>query len=52
MPQTAPKIWKQLNIAQDFTTVRISDVEQFGGLPAGSRIGKAEQLFPRIEVEK
>lgn len=51
MPQTAPKIWNQLNIAQDFTTVKISDVEQFGGLPAGSRIGKAEQLFPRIEVE-
>lgn len=52
MPETAPKIWAQLGMTQDFASVRLDDVKTWGGIPAGQHIGEAEQLFPRIEVEK
>ncbi|MBO4852396.1 MAG: methionine--tRNA ligase [Schwartzia sp.] len=52
MPETVPKIWAQLGMAQDFASVRLEDVKTWGGVPAGQHIGEAEQLFPRIEVEK
>ena len=53
MPETAPKIWAQIGMTQDFASVRLSDVKtRWGGIPAGQHIGEAEQLFPRIEVEK
>ncbi len=54
MPFTAPKIWNQLNLEglKPFAEVQLSDVERWGGIPAGHRLGEAEQLFPRIEVEK
>ncbi|MBP5199663.1 MAG: methionine--tRNA ligase [Schwartzia sp.] len=52
MPETAPKIWAQLGMAQDLATVRLDDVKKWGGVPARQHIGEAEQLFPRIEVEK
>ena len=52
MPETAPKIWAQLGMAGDIWSVRLADVKTWGGVPAGQHIGEAEQLFPRIEVEK
>ncbi len=52
MPVTARRIWKQLGIEQSFEDVRLEDIKTFGGIPAGMHIGEAEQLFPRIEVEK
>ena len=52
MPLTAGRIWKQLNLPQAFQDVQIEDIEQWGGVPAGLVVGKPEQLFPRIEVEK
>ena len=54
MPFTAPKIWNQLNLEglKPFAEVQLSDVESWGGIPAGHQLGEAEQLFPRIEVEK
>ena len=52
MPETAPKIWAQLGMAGDIWSVRLDDVKTWGGVPAGQHIGEAEQLFPRIEVEK
>ncbi len=53
MPETAPKIWAQIGMKQDFASVRLDDVKtRWGGIPAGQHIGEAEQLFPRIEVEK
>jgi methionyl-tRNA synthetase len=51
MPQTAPKIWQQLNLPQDFKAVQLDDILTWGGTPAGIHVGKPEQLFPRIEVE-
>lgn len=50
IPATAEKVWKQLNMAGDFADVRLSDVKEWGGTPAGMTVGSPEQLFPRIEV--
>lgn len=52
MPATAPKVWKQLGFEADFATLTLEAIETWGGTPAGQHIGEAEQLFPRIEVEK
>ena len=52
MPETAPKIWRQLGLGDDFAAVRLADVSEWGGLKPGTHIGQAEQLFPRIEVAK
>lgn len=52
MPVTAPKIWQQLGLEQDFATVQLTDIREWGQMPVGGHIGQAEQLFPRIEVEE
>lgn len=52
MPETAPKIWAQLGMAGEIWDVRLDDVKNWGGIPAGQHIGQAEPIFPRIEVEK
>ena len=52
MPTTAKKIWEQLNIPQDFASLQLSDIEGWDGTPANMKVGKPEQLFPRIEVKK
>lgn len=51
MPVTAPKIWKQLGLPQEFSTIQLTDIETWGQTPVGMHIGEAEQLFPRIEIE-
>lgn len=50
MPVTAEKVWKQLNMDGEFKDVRLSDVMEWGGTPAGMTVGSPEQLFPRIEA--
>lgn len=50
MPQTAPKIWQQLGIAGD--VAEIANAGKWSGTPAGTRINKAEALFPRIETNE
>ena len=54
MPATSPKIWQQLNLEglKPFAEVQLEDIAEWGGIPAGHQLGEAEQLFPRIEVEK
>ncbi|MSV23787.1 methionine--tRNA ligase [Selenomonas sp. WCA-380-WT-3B 3/] len=52
MPVTAERIWKQLNLPQEFSAVQLADIREWGGTPNDLRVGKPEQLFPRIEVEK
>ena len=49
MPVTAQKIFDQLKIS---TALKLDDAETFGLLEANHEVGKPEQLFPRIEVEK
>ncbi|MDY6268887.1 MAG: methionine--tRNA ligase [Selenomonadaceae bacterium] len=55
MPTTAERIWDQLGLTaagKAWQDVQLEDVETWGGVPAGLHVGKPEQLFPRIEVEK
>lgn len=52
MPVTAERIWKQLNLPQEFSAVQLADIREWGGTPKDLHVGKPEQLFPRIEVEK
>ena len=52
MPTTAGKLWQQLNLPGTIEELRQADIEKWGGTPANMPIGQAQQLFPRIEVEK
>ncbi len=52
MPATASRIWSQLGQKGSFDDVRLNDIKDFGALSAGQTIGRAEQLFPRIEIEE
>lgn len=48
MPAAAEKLWRQLNLPGSIRELRLSDLESWGGAPAGMHIGEAQQLFPRI----
>lgn len=52
MPITAGKLWQQLNLPGTIEKLRLADIEKWAGTPANMHIGQAQQLFPRIEVEK
>ena len=52
MPQTAARIWQQLNLPGEFADVQLEDIKVWGGIAGGHKVGTPEQLFPRIEVEK
>lgn len=52
MPTTAPKIWGQLGIAEDFATATLKEVKGWGKLTAGIKVAKAEPIFPRIEEKE
>ena len=54
MPQTAPKLWVQLGLGDEesFKALQLTELEQWGGIATGTKIGTPEQLFPRIEIEK
>ena len=52
MPTTAGKLWQQLNLPGTIEDLRLADIEKWGGTPVNMHIGQAQQLFPRIEVEK
>ena len=52
IPVTARKMWEQLNVAEKFEDVRISDIEVWGKTAVRTKINKPQQLFPRIEIEE
>ncbi|SHK83676.1 methionyl-tRNA synthetase [Selenomonas ruminantium] len=52
MPITAERIWQQLNLPGQFADVQLADIQEWGGIAGGHKVGTPEQLFPRIEVEK
>ena len=52
MPTTAGKLWQQLNLPGTIEELRLADIEKWGGTPVDMHIGQAQQLFPRIEMEK
>ncbi|EGO65969.1 methionine--tRNA ligase [Acetonema longum] len=49
MPSTGPKIWRQLGLADDFASVRLTDAKNWGRIKAGTVVAKPEPIFPRIE---
>ena len=52
MPQTARKIHQQLHISTPFDDVQLEDAEIFGKLEVNHKVGKPEQLFPRIDTKE
>ncbi len=48
LPATTEKIWKQLGQSGSVADQRIDQLH-WGGLKSGTRIGKVEAVFPRIE---
>ncbi len=52
MPQTARKIHQQLQISTPFDDVQLEDAEIFGKLEVNHKVGKPEQLFPRIDTKE
>ena len=51
LPVTARRIHEQLGFTSDFAEVQLSDAA-WGGTEDGHIVGTAQQLFPRIEIEK
>jgi len=52
MPNTAPRIWRQLGLATAPGAARLADAQRWGGLPAGAKVSAPEALFPRIEEKE
>jgi methionyl-tRNA synthetase len=48
MPSAADKMWEQLNIDKELSTVTLHDEVQWGGLRPGTKVNKGPALFPRI----
>jgi len=51
MTKAPHKIWAQLGIAEGELTAWDS-LRTFGAIPAGTRVGKGEPIFPRLDVEQ
>jgi methionyl-tRNA synthetase len=51
IPDATEKIWEQLGQAGKLEDVRINEL-QWGGLEPGTRIGKAEGVFPRADKKE
>jgi methionyl-tRNA synthetase len=49
LPQSTPKIWAQLGMAEPIESVKL-DALKWGGLKAGQKIGEVSAVFPRIEA--
>jgi methionyl-tRNA synthetase len=52
MPNTTPRIWKQLGLAGDPAALKLDDAQRWGLLPAGTVMAAPEALFPRIEEKE
>lgn len=48
MPQTAERIYEQLGLKSEFGNLKRETIENWGGLPSGTQVGKAEPLFPKM----
>ena len=52
LPVKAPQIWAQLGLAADFKAITLTDAKKWGLLPDGTKVAKAEPIFPRIEEKE
>jgi methionyl-tRNA synthetase len=48
LPQSTQKIWQQLGLTEPLETVQLDSLS-WGQLKPGTRIGKPEGIFPRVE---
>ncbi|MGD0364350.1 MAG: methionine--tRNA ligase [Bryobacteraceae bacterium] len=51
LPQSTPKIWAQLGMAEPLESVRLDQLA-WGQLPPGQKIGEVAGVFPRIEAKE
>jgi methionyl-tRNA synthetase len=51
MPDSTGKIWRQLGIASDLSTLSFDDLKS-APLHTGDKIGKVEPVFPRLQKEE
>lgn len=49
LPNTAPKICRQLGLGNDLAVASLNDARGWGRLTAGTVVSKPEPIFPRIE---
>jgi methionyl-tRNA synthetase len=55
MPEVTEKLWRSLGADKsigDIKSQKISELANWGQLPAGSTVTKTEVLFPRLEEAK
>lgn len=52
MPATAEKIWNQLNLPGDFSSLDLTSEIQWGRTGHGRKVNKGLPLFPRIDTKK
>lgn len=50
MPESAQKIWKQLGIDKNILDTNLSELSSWDIFPEGHHFGKAEPIFPRLEI--
>ena len=50
MPGSAPKMLAALGLSAEISSTGLLPALAWGQLPAGTRLEKAEALFPRLEV--
>ncbi len=49
--RTPQRIWEQLGLVEGAATAWES-LRQFGGIPAGTKVSKADPIFPRLDSEQ
>ncbi len=52
MPESAQKIWNQLGYDKDIKDAKVAEISHWGIIQEGHKLGEAEPIFPRIEVQK
>lgn len=52
MPTASQKIWNQLGFSNDISKVSLDSVDSWNLLNEGHKLGNAEPIFPRLEIEK
>lgn len=52
IPESTDKIKIQMGLSQELSAQTLSDLREWGKIPSGVTLGKAEPIFPRLEIEK
>lgn len=52
MPTASQKIWNQLGFSSNILEAKLEDINDWNLLTEGHKLGTAEPIFPRLEVEK